>query len=646
DIRRQQEETEWAGRLVMGGIFSLFGLVFYILFLYPLYLGGEGLVALTGMESSFIIANIWVMTTFVLCYTGWPILRGAWVSLTVMKPNMDLLVSLAALSAYCYSVVAFMMGMTEVYFDVTVAIVMVVSLGNFYEHRIRSRKSGLMAQLTGEQIREARLMQEGSAVTVPLEQLKPGDRVLVKAGERVPIDGTIVDGEATVNEALITGESLPVRRKKGDSVIGGTLVTDNALIVETGPDAESTLNHLVRLMWNIQSSSPGIQRLADRLAAWFVPVVLLLAAGTLAYLLINGHPFNSSMLAGLSVLIVSCPCALGLATPMAVASGVREALENRIVIKDVSVLERGADIDIVALDKTGTLTTGSMQLLDRGEDEQALALAAAVERFAAHPAARAIAESVETNGYSVTEFDSFSTGVRALVDGKQVYAGEPDWVVSEGLKVSDQQQGKIDRCRRKARIPVAVGWDGEVRSILEVGDRLRPESKKALRELAKERKVVLITGDSEAAAEQVREELGLKQVFANVRPEAKSEIIRNLRKSGSVAMIGDGSNDAPALAEADIGIAFGPTALAADSADIVILDDRLERIFSAFSAADRTRIRIRQNLGWAFLYNVVAIPLAVAGMINPLFAALAMAGSSILVVINSSRSMKLERQPD
>ncbi len=638
------DEGETIVRLLFGGFFAMLAMMGYVLFLYPHYYGAEGLIDITDAGGTYAFGNIWVFTSIVLGLTGYPILRSAWVSLRVLQPNMDLLVALAAVSAYLYSTGAILAGQTDLYFDVTIVIIMAVSIGNFYERRIKQRATGLLSELTRSQIDSARRCVNGTTETVAVDELQPGDHVVVKAGERVPIDGTIVEGAAAIDESLLTGESLPVDKTPGDPVIGGSVVTDNALVVEVGDEAQSTLDRLVSLMWDIQAARPGAQRLADRIAAVFVPGVLVLAAGTVALRLILGAPFTSALLTGLAVLIVSCPCALGLATPLAIASGLREALQRGIVIKDTSVFEHAQEAHTLAFDKTGTLTTATMRLLTPDAPAEVLQRARAVEALSTHPVAQAI-----TNGAPVaatpaaTQFRSSARGAEAMIDGSRVLVGHPDWFRDEGWVVPDDLIADADAAEREARVPVFVGWDGAARGLLIVGDELRSDWEAVLDRLrAPDREIVVITGDSEAAADRLRASSAIDRVFAEVRPEAKSEIIRRLRSQGPVAMIGDGSNDAPALAVADLGIAFGPTALAADSADVVILDDRLEHVPTVFQLARLTRRRIRQNLGWAFLYNGIAIPLALAGALNPLFAALAMATSSVLVVSNSARAMPIE----
>ena len=644
DSEAKEEDLNEIARLVIGGFFGIIGLLIYSLFLYPAYITGEGFISLSDSEIYFFISNIFVMTSFVLFYTGFPILRGAWVSLSVLKPNMDLLISIAALSAYLYSFGALINGSDEVYFDITMAIILVVSIGNYYEKRIKSGKQNLLDNLRQRNMQQARLIANGEHKMVEISEVNPGDEILVKAGERIPVDGKIIKGDGVINEALMTGESFPVRKKIGDQVISGTVLTKNALTLKAGKPVQSTVDELLRLMWNIQSSRPGHRRLADRIAAYFVPLVLLLGIAAFAYHLLIGASAITAMLSALTVLIVSCPCALGLATPLAISSGTREALARNIIFKTAAVFEENSDIDILALDKTGTLTTGKMQLLEPGENAEALYYAAKLEQYSSHPVAGAIA-SFSSNGVpaEVESFQSYQKGVSGIIEGKEVFAGQPEWLSEQGMEMPNKYRSILLKSREEGSIPIAVGWNGNIQSILIVGDRLREDAKQILEEIKRKgKKIAVITGDSERASQAIYNQLSPDFLFTEARPESKSKIIRELRSLGRVGMAGDGSNDAPALAEADLGIAFGDlTALAADSAQIVIPNDRLSLIPTAFTAIKLTKNRIRQNLAWAFLYNIITIPLALAGLINPLFAAGAMAASSLLVVGNSSRKMKL-----
>ncbi|MFC4544040.1 heavy metal translocating P-type ATPase [Halosolutus amylolyticus] len=662
--------------LVGGGMFGMMVMIWYALFLYPTYFGYEPIADFGSYDGYYVAANIWLMTSFVLFYTGYPILRGAYVSLRAGMPNMDLLIAVAAVGSYAYSTLAMGLGRTDLYFDVSVAIILAVTAGNYYEDRIKRKATGLLSDLTEQQVDEARL---ANGETVPRSEIDPGDRLLVRPGERIPLDGELVEGTAAIDESLVTGESLPVEKEPGDAVRGGTVVTDAPVVVRVGEDAESTLDHLVSLLWSIQSARPGVQRLADKLATIFVPLVLAIATGVAVFLLATGSAPSTALLVGLTVVIVSCPCALGLATPLAIASGVQSAAKRRIVVAAESIFEDATDVDVVVLDKTGTLTTGSMTVADVRIDPDAgvdrdtlLARAGAVEALSEHPIGAAIAEAAGTAAEgddedesgdgavdgneavadrpasaAVDTFERDSRGVSAIVEdgtgaseGDRVVVGHPDYLRERGHVVPESLDPAIERARSSGDVPVVVGWDGRARGVIVVGDAPREAWREAVETLSAGREIVVLTGDEGAAADRFRDVDAVDEVFAGVPPEAKAETVRRLRSRGTVAMVGDGSNDAPALAAADVGIAMGSgTKLATEAADAVIVGDDLGAVAETFSIAAGTHRRIRQNLAWAFAYNAIAIPLAITGLLNPLFAAVAMAGSSVIVVVNSSRSI-------
>ncbi|WP_144925850.1 heavy metal translocating P-type ATPase [Halorubrum salsamenti] len=671
--------------LIGGGFFGMMAMLWYVVFLYPTYFGYEPFLDLGGVSGQYLFTQIWVFASVVLFYTGYPILRGAYVSLRARQPNMDLLVSLAAVSSYAYSTLAMFLGQTDLYFDVTIAVVLVVTAGNHYESLIKRRATGSLSELTTATDREVRT-EAGERVAA--DAVEPGDRLLVRPGDRVPFDGTVVEGSAAVDEALVTGESLPATKREGDAVRGGTVVTDAPVVVEVGEDAESTLDTLVRMLWEIQSSRSGVQRLVDRLATVFVPLVVavaVLAAGaTLAF----GAAPTEAALVGLTVLIVSCPCALGLATPLAVAAGIRDAARRGIVIVSDAVFEEAADVDAVVLDKTGTLTDGEMRLLDTATDgtdrETVRRRAAALERASVHPIAEAIVAGVAghaakpdetpprpaaaTDGGTATDDGTRSDdgtttdadtaapaepslaaadvtvtdrGVSGRIDGDEVVVGHRSLFECDAWAVPEPLDAAGADAREAGRVPVYVGWDGTVRGVLVVGDEVRDGWEAVVEDLAAGgRRVVVLTGDSPAAARQFEEHPAIDETFAEVPPEAKAETVRRLTLTERVAMVGDGSNDAPALAAADIGVSVASgTDLAADAADAVLLEDRLSAVPELFAVTRGTNRRLKQNLGWAFVYNAVAIPMAVSGALNPLFAAAAMATSSLLVVSNSARAV-------
>jgi Cu2+-exporting ATPase len=647
----ETEQGESLGRLLVGLFFGMMSMMWYILFLYPTYLGadpGALLLDLGGPAGTYLIWNVWLMATVVLFYTGYPILRGAYVSLRAGEPNMDLLIGIAALTAYVHSTIAALTGATEVYFDIAIVIVLAVTIGSRYENRMRREAAGRLADLTEERVEVAtRRTPGGDTEGVSVDDLRNGDEVVVGAGERIPVDGTVIEGEAGVDESLVTGESVPVRKTPGENAIGGAAVTDGGLVIEVDGAGESTLDRLTELLWEVRSTRPGAQRLADRLAAVFVPAVIAIAVATVAWGLFSGGTPTGAVLAGLTVLVVSCPCALGLATPLAVAAGVNNALKRGIVLANGEVIERAGEMDVVAFDKTGTLTEGELRLVDvetvDGIDEETLlSRAGALERFADHPVAAAIVDGatggVESEVGEVSHHPG--RGVSGTVAGRETMVGSAALFEASGWTVPDRIADRATSAREAGDIPALIGWSGSARGIAIAGEQPRSGWEDVVSTLAADHRVVVITGDGEAAARRFRDHSDVAEVFAGVPPEAKTEVIERLRTGGRVAMVGDGSNDAPALGAADLGVALERgTKLAADAADAVITTDDITAVPEVFGVTATTRRRIRENLGWAFLYNAVAIPLAVAGALNPLFAAVAMSASSLLVVANSSRSM-------
>jgi P-type Cu2+ transporter len=676
---RRKADNWMMGRIIVGVLMGMMVMMQYLLIIYPTYFGGLFYDQRTYEFFSQALASdlatpfylmIGALTTIVLGVTGKPILQGAYVAVKTRQPNMDLLVTIAAVSAYLYSTLSIAVGGDHIYYDVTVAIIVIVSVGNYYESTIKDKATERLSDLTAVQIDEARRVgADGSHEEVAVEDLEPDDRVLVRAGERVPVDGEVVDGEVAVDEAVVTGESLPVGKGAGDAVVGGSLVTDGAVTIRVGEDATSSLDRVTELVWDLQSSSHGIQKLADKLATIFVPLVLVLSVVVTTVYLLTGAGVAAALLVGLTVLIVSCPCALGLATPLAIAAGIRDALEQSIVVFDDTVFERIRDADTVVFDKTGTLTTGEMTVVETDLEDGLLEQAAALERRSAHPVGRAIAaerpvadggalesasatdaatpddsagtgETGETDD-GVERFESHRNGVTGVVDGEEVVVGHPDLFRDRGWTVPEAVARRVEEGRETGRVPVAVGRNGAAEGVIVVGDDLREGWAETLSAIAEtDTEVVVLTGDDARAARRFREEPSVDRVFAGVPPEGKAETVERLKNAGRTVMIGDGTNDAPALAAADLGIALGGgTAMAADAADVALVDDDLSSVDTVFELARATDRRVKGNIGWAFCYNGIAIPLAVTGLLNPLFAALAMGASSLLVVTNSSRSL-------
>jgi Cu2+-exporting ATPase len=666
------DDHESLGRLLVGGFLGMMVMAWYVLFLYPTYLGFPSdalLLDVRGSAGGYLLWNVWAFATIVLGYTGAPVLRGALVSLRAGRPNMDLLVATAAVTAYIYSTVVLLTGGVDVYFDVSVVVLVAVTVGGYYERRVRRRAADRLTDLTTERVETARRVVGGGATadgpggdgtdadtpateTVAVDAVAPGDRLVVEPGERLPTDGTVAAGRAGVDESLVTGEAAPRRVEPGDEVLGGALVTDGTLRVES--DGTSTVERLAHHLWDVQAATPGAQRVADRVAAVFVPLVVVVAVLAFGATLLTGGTATGALLTGLAVLVVSCPCAMGLATPLAVAAGVRDALDRGVVVTDPSVFETAVDADTVVLDKTGTLTEAEPSLVEHAGEREALRRAAAVERRADHPIASAVVEAFDgdaapaddaapAGAAAAVEASDFRThpghGVSAVVDGDRVHVG--DAALFEGL---DGDWAVPDDCRTcyesgdERGIAAYVGWDGAVRGALVAAERPRAGWASAVEAIGEGRRVVVLTGDDRAAAEPFASHPAVDEVFAGVPPEGKAETVERLRGAGTVVMVGDGSNDAPALAAADLGVALrSGTALAADAADAVVTDGGLDRVPTVFGLTAGTRRRVRENLGWALCYNAVAVPAAALGLLSPLLAAVAMATSSLLVVANSTR---------
>lgn len=639
DEENEDIHTNW--RLYLGALLGMQIMMIYVVFLYPTYYG-----LFPTAPGASLPVLLWILGwgSVVVFWVGFPILRGAYVSLRTRQPNMDLLIALGALIPYLYSITTVLLGGHEIYVDVSTMIVVVVTAGNYIERTFKRNAVETITTLTRTRVSEARLqVDDGTTRTIDVEDCEPGDTLLVRPGEQIPVDGTVVDGTAAVDQALITGESVPETKHPGDAVVGGSTVTDGSLTILVGEDATSTLDQLVELLWNVQSTTTGMQRLADRIAHVFVPLVILIALATAVGWLVVGHVASAALLTGVAVLVVSCPCSFGLATPLAIVSGIREAAERDIVILNTSALERIHDTDIVAFDKTGTLTTGEMQVVDVTADDEAdlLARAAAVEVRASHPVAEAIVATADPIDASVRNFERHGQAVSAHVHGERVVVGNPEYFRGEGWKLPETTAQAVERAHETGKLPVVVGWNRSARGVIAVSDTPRADWEAVVERIAEEdRRVVIITGDDAAMARRFEAHSGVDEVLSEVRPEAKVAVVERLCADGTTTMVGDGINDAPALASADFGIAMSNgTDIAINAADAVITSDELTPVVDAFEIAAQTRRRVRQNFGWAISYNVIAVPIAVAGFINPLLASLTMTVSSIAVVRNSSRKL-------
>jgi Cu2+-exporting ATPase len=625
-------------RVVVATSLGAVVMMLYLAFYYPTHLGfvdHADLAPVGWLAFKAVPAAIFFLTSVMVAYVGLPVLRGAVVGLRAGVLNMDNLLSIAILSAYAYSTVQFIRGdVDELYFDVAAAILTVVTVGRYFEAGARATAARELENLMDAWIPVARVVRDGVSVSVPLRELRPGESLSVGPGEGIPIDGTIQAGHAAVDVSLMTGEPFPIRLGPGDRAQGGTVVVEGDITLIADQVAESQLETLTRILWDVQCSTAGARGFGDRIARGFVPAVLVLAAAVSIWFYTSGSPLHDAVLVGLATLIVSCPCTFGLAVPLATAAGVSAALRRGIIFTSADLFERPRDFRTVIFDKTGTLSTGDMSVENTVGPPDAIALAAAAERRSTHPVARAIArldQSLEARDVEPHP----GRGVIATVGDRRVAVGGRQLFATLGWEVPGPLTASIEG-ETGAGIVSYVGWDGVARGAFLTRDTARADWPGIVARIRQTSRVVLLSGAEHAGGYKG----GFDEVHLGVPPEAKAAIVRHYRAEGPVAMIGDGSNDAPALGEADLSIAFGaPTALAAEAADIVIPGQNLSKVFDALALVAATRGRIRQNLAWALLYNATAIPLALSGYLNPLFAALAMSTSSLLVVWNSSRPL-------
>ena len=625
-------------RLVSGVALAGAVMMIYVSLYYPVHLGlvdASELAPIDWLVERVAPWTIFFFTTIMVVYVAAPIFRGAWVGWQARVWNMDDLLAIAILAAYGYSFGQLLLGSLDLYFDVAATIIAVVTIGRHLERNAKLEATGELSKILEKWAPKARIRWGGDFKMVDLADLESDEHVIIWEGEPVPVDGTILYGTAAVDESLMTGEPFPVARQAGERVLGGSVVIEGQLEIHVGALVESQMDNLARVLWNVQSTSAGARGLADAVARFFVPLVLALAAAVTLITYFAGSQPSTALLTGLATLIVSCPCTFGLAIPLTTATGISTALRHGIIISSADTFEKARSIDIVAIDKTGTLSTGNMSVERTFGPPEVRALAAAVERLSPHPIAKAIARLDSSKTGTSLEIHP-GKGAEATVEGRRVAVGSAGLFAVLGWSPPHALAAEIDAAKSDQHVVSYVGWDGAIQGAILTQDDSRAEWQQVLGRLRQHCHVALLTGAEHPSGF----EEAVDTVFAGVPPEAKAAVIHQLQKEGKVVMIGDGSNDAPALAAADLGIAFGaPSALAVDAADVIIPGDRLDRVFDAFDLIFTIRRRVRQNLGWALLYNAIAIPLATTGLLNPLFAAVAMSASSLLVVLNSSRRM-------
>ncbi len=572
--------------------------------------------------------------------------KSAWGALRAGSGNMDLLVAMGTSAAYGLSLFVLLrpdLGSGHFYFEASAAVITLVMLGKLLETRAKRGTTAAIKALMKLRPETARVEKDGREIEVPASSVASGDVVIVRPGERLPVDGEVAEGQSQVDESLITGESLPVPKGPGDAITGGALNGEGLLKVRaTTVGAASTLSRIIEMVQGAQASKAPVQKLVDRIAEVFVPAVIVIALATLGGWLLYGVPMTEAVIAAVSVLVIACPCALGLATPTAIMVGTGAAAKAGILIKDADALEQAKNIDTVVFDKTGTLTKGkpvvwSLTAL-RGCEEDVLRLTASVQQGSQHPLAKAILNNAPENLFPVSDFQSLSgKGIMATVNEQKVAVGNRLLMDEQGIEILKFEQ-EATQSELKGGTVMWVAAGGELKGIIAVGDEEKEHAAEAIQYLKSQGiQSVMLTGDNKRTAQAVAERLGIENVVAQVLPEHKSDEILRLKSEGrSVAMVGDGINDAPALAAADVGMAMGTgTDVAMETAGITLMRGEPGLVADAISISQATYNKIKQNLFWAFFYNVIALPLAAFGFLSPVIAGAAMAMSSVSVVSNS-----------
>ncbi|HWC10636.1 MAG TPA: heavy metal translocating P-type ATPase [Acidimicrobiales bacterium] len=620
----------------------------------------------------------WLSLTLASPVVVWgaaPFHRAAWANLRHGAATMDTLISVGVLAAFGWSVYALFFGdagmpgmvmdfditprrgsgVHEIYLEVAAAVTVFILAGRFFEARAKGRSGAALRALLELGAKEVAVLRDGREVRLPVEQLAVGDTFVVRPGEKVATDGVVESGTSAIDASLLTGESVPVEVGPGDAVVGATVNAGGRLLVRaTRVGSDTQLAQIARLVEAAQMGKAPVQRLADRISAVFVPVVIALAAGTLGFWLGAGDPVVTAFTAAVAVLIIACPCALGLATPTALLVGTGRGAQLGVLIKGPEVLESTRRVDTIVLDKTGTVTAGQMALVglrvaDGVDEREALRLTGALEDASEHPIAAAIAAAARERAGALPPVESFRNleglGVEGVVEGRAIVAGRARLLAERGLALPPALEAARHAAEAEGRTPVMAGWDGAVRAVFVVSDTVKPTSAEAvagLRTLGL--RPVLLTGDNERAARAVADEVVIDEVVAEVLPQDKVDVVRRLQAEGRVvAMVGDGVNDAAALAQADLGLAMGTgTDVAISASDLTLVRGDLRVAVDAIRLSRRTLRTIKGNLFWAFAYNVAALPLAAAGLLNPLIAGAAMAFSSVFVVSNSLRLRRFE----
>ena len=664
---RRAESRDLKLKIIVGGVISLI-LIF------------GSLPMMTGLKLPFIprwLHNPWlqlILTAPVQFWCGYRFYIGAWKAFKRHAATMDTLIALGTSAAYFYSVFATVFSdfflnrslMPEVYYETAAVVITLILLGQWFENRARGQTSEAIRELIGLQARDARVIRDGREIDIPIDEVQIGDTILVRPGEKIPVDGEIISGSSTIDEAMVTGESIPVKKQPGDEVIGATInKTGSFQFRATRVGADTVLAQIVQLVQDAQGSKAPIQRLADKVTGWFVPAVIAIAIATFVLWFVIMGNVSLALMTTVGVLIIACPCALGLATPTSVMVGTGKGAENGILIKGAESLELAHKLQTIVLDKTGTITEGKPTVtdyqtvgdlsdkLDDASQQAELKLLrsiAAVERNSEHPLAEAVVKYARSQNIDIPDSYNFKavagSGVQGTVSERSVQIGTQRWMSELGIE-TDALQKQKDIWEAEAKTVVLIAVDGKLEGIMGIADAVKPSSTAAVRALRNlDLEVVMLTGDNQKTAEAIARQVGIVRVEAEVRPDRKAAKVKELQQEGkTVAMVGDGINDAPALAQADVGIAIGTgTDVAIAASDITLISGELQGIVTAIELSKATINNIRQNLFFAFIYNVLGIPIA-AGilfpffgwLLNPIIAGGAMAFSSVSVVTNALR---------
>ena len=600
-----------------------------------------------GISHQVMRWGTFLATTPIMLVAGGPYIQSAWASFKKHNANMDTLVALGTLVAYFYSLVALFTGL-PVYFESAAFILFFILLGAVFEEKMRKNTSQAVEKLLDLQAKTAEVLRDDVYVQIPLEQVKVGDLIRVRPGEKIAVDGTVLEGETSIDESMVTGESIPVDKSVGDAVIGSTINNSGTIIFRAEKvGSETMLAQIVDFVKKAQTSRAPIQDLTDKISGIFVPAVVILGLLTFwIWFVFLGESFVTSLLYGVAVLIIACPCALGLATPTALMVGTGRSAKMGILLKNGTVLQEIQKVQTVVFDKTGTLTEGKPVVTDViGDEREVLSLAASLEDVSQHPLAQAIVNRASELGISLYPVENFQAlhgkGVTGIINGKQVLLGNTKLLAD--LAIPHDYQERFELLEKEAKTVVFLSVDGQLKGLIALQDVPKENAKEAIAKLKKRGlRTVMLTGDNAGVAHAIAEQIGIEEVIANVLPEEKAHEIHKLQKNGKLAFVGDGINDAPALSVADVGIAMGSgTDIAIESADLVLTTNNLLGLARAFDMSKKTFNRILLNLFWASIYNLIGIPIA-AGVfsglglvLNPELAGLAMAFSSVSVLISS-----------